>query len=185
MSVPYESVANTSKHELGCSPRCIFKQSYNKARRLIPSNRPKIHEGVNWMIPKVSQRFPLFPEHRNRRRVLLLTFWTVSVSVIVLPVARSSDEPSVGFIAAVQGPWISSRTGAPLRQVDPVFDGDQIAPKAPLSEGSFIAIALYDGTKATMRCRSASDCDAGYKVPHVNQPDSFLTRVTEAIRQLY
>jgi hypothetical protein len=55
----------------------------------------------------------------------------------------------------------------------------------PYSEGNFISIALYDSTKKTLRCRSASDCDAGYKIPQVSKPDSFLTRVTEAIRQLY
>jgi hypothetical protein len=66
-----------------------------------------------------------------------------------------------------------------------VFAGEQIAPKMPSLEGNFISIALTDGSKTTLRCRSNSDCEAGYKVPDIHKPDSFLSRVTQAIRQLY
>ena len=137
------------------------------------------------MTPKAPHAYPALPGDRNRRRSMLFALLTLVVSGIAQPLAESSDERSVGFVAGMQGSWISSRTETPLQPIDPVFAGEQIAPKTPPLEGSFISIALYDGTKATMRCRSADDCDPVYRVPQVNNPDSFLTRATEAIRQLY
>jgi hypothetical protein len=85
----------------------------------------------------------------------------------------------------VRGFWISSKTGEPLHKIDLVFPGDRIAAKLPASEDNFISIALYDGTQTRLRCRSASDCDAGYTVPEVQKPDPFLARAARAVLQLY
>jgi hypothetical protein len=142
------------------------------------------------MTPKTPPAFSVSRETRNRRRIVLLTLLSPAVfflvqPVIAQPLVQSSNESPVGFIASVQGSWISSRTRASLGPVDPVFAGERIAPKMPSFAGDVILIALYDGTKTSLRCRSASDCDAAYQVPIVHKADSFLSRVTQAIRQLY
>jgi hypothetical protein len=138
------------------------------------------------MTPKTPQAFSVSCENRNWRRMLLLIFLTLAVFFLVQPaITQTSNGSPVGFIASVQGSWVSSRTGASLGPVDPVFSGEKIAAKTPAFTGDTILIALYDGTKTSLRCRSASDCDAAYQVPVVHKADSFLSRVTQAIRQLY
>jgi hypothetical protein len=138
------------------------------------------------MSARIHQVIPHRQKDRNRRKAVLLILLTLAVIFSVEPGrGQTSNASPVGFIASVQGSWISSRTGASLSPVDPVFVGERIASKTPAFAGDVILIALYDGTKTSLRCRSASDCDAAYQVPVVHKTDSFLSRVTQAIRQLY